>query len=82
MRRILKIVLPLTGKMGFFRYIFLGILSGLFSFLFINLVTKVVGLIIAGNFTSISREYIVIFASVILLFIWIRRTLSLAIINL
>lgn len=80
MKRILNLVLPLTGKMGLLKYALLGILSGLCSFLFINSVTRVVGLMIAGNFT-ISKEYMLAFASIILLFVWIRRTLSLAIIR-
>ncbi|WP_406826325.1 cyclic peptide export ABC transporter [Pedobacter sp. KACC 23697] len=82
MRRVLKIVLPLIGKSGFLKYVILGILSGLFSFLFINAVNRVIGLLIAGRFTSIQKEYIIAFASIILLFIWIRRTLAVAIINL
>lgn len=72
-------VLPVIGKSGLAKYIGLGILSGLCSFLFINTVTKVVGLIIAGNFTVISKEYIVIFTAIILLFMWTRRTLALGI---
>jgi len=82
MKRILKIVLPMIGRGRLLKYIFLGLLSGLFSFSFITLVTRVISLIIAGNFKSISKEYIVIFVLTILFFIWIRRTLSLAIINL
>jgi putative pyoverdin transport system ATP-binding/permease protein len=81
MKRILNVVLPLTGRMGLLKYALLGILSGLCSFLFINSVTRVVGLMIAGDFT-ISKEYMLAFASIILLFVWIRRTLSLAIIRL
>jgi len=81
MKKVLKIVLPVIGRAGFVSYILLGILSGLFSFLFINLLTKVVGFIIAGNFTVISKEYIVIFALVILFYIWVRRTLSMSIIR-
>jgi putative ATP-binding cassette transporter len=82
MRRIIKIVLPEIGKLGLVKYILLGILSGSFSFLFINSVTRVIGLIIGGNFTSISKQHILMFAGIILMFIWIRRTLSVAIINL
>jgi putative pyoverdin transport system ATP-binding/permease protein len=81
MKRILNLVLPMTGRMKMLKYAFLGILSGLCSFLFINSVTRVVGLMIAGDFT-ISKEYILWFSSIILFFVWIRRTLSLAIIKL
>lgn len=82
MRRIMKIILPLTGKWGLLKYMILGVLSGLFSFLFINAVNKVIGLLIAGEFKSISKEYILLFASILLLFIWIRRSLAVAIIKL
>lgn len=82
MRRIMKIILPLTGKWGLLKYMILGVLSGLFSFLFINAVNRVIGLLIAGEFKSISKEYILLFASVLLLFIWIRRSLAVAIIKL
>ena len=78
----MKILLPQIGKVGLIRYIFLAIFSGLCSFLFINTVTRVIGLIITGGFTNISREYILIFASIIIAFIWVRRTLSLGIIHL
>ena len=57
MKRILNLVSPLTGRMGLLKYAFLGILSGLCSFLFINSVTRVVGLMIAGDF-AISKEYV------------------------
>lgn len=70
------------GRGGFLKYIGLGIFSGLCSFLFINCVTRVVSLIISGDLTSISQEYIVVFAAIILFFIWTRRTLSIAIIYL
>ncbi len=71
----------MTGKAGLLKYIGLGILSGLCSFLFINTVTSVLGQIIAGNFTN-THEYLLIFVAIILLFIWIRRVLSVAIIRL
>lgn len=71
----------MTGRAGFLKYIFLGILSGLCGFLFINTVTGVLGQIIAGSFTN-TREYLLIFTAIILLFIWIRRVLSVAIIRL
>ncbi|RLJ72735.1 cyclic peptide export ABC transporter [Pedobacter alluvionis] len=82
MKKLIKLLLPQIGKIGLLKYIFLAIFSGLCSFLFINTVTRVIGLIISGGFTNISREYILIFAAIIIGFIWVRRTLSLAIINL
>lgn len=81
MKRILKLVIPMTGKAGFVKYICLGILSGLSSFMFINTVTSVIGQIIAGSFTN-TREYLLIFVAIILLYIWIRKALSVAIIHL
>lgn len=81
MKRILKIILPLTGKAGLLKCIFLGILAGLTSFLFINTVTAVIGQLIAAKFAN-AREYMLIFIAIILLFIWIRRALSVIIIRL
>lgn len=73
---------PFVSKGKISQYVLLGILSGLFSFLFINFVTRVVGLIIAGEFTTIRKEYVVLFLSIILVYIWSRRALSIAIIRL
>ncbi|NIG56802.1 cyclic peptide export ABC transporter [Chitinophaga sp. Cy-1792] len=81
MKRILKLALPRTGIIGLLKYVCLGILSGLCSFLFINTVTRVVTLIIAGEYT-VSKEYMILFTCIILAFMWVRRTLSLAIIHL
>lgn len=82
MKRILKIVLPLIGVGPLVKYILTGLFSGLCNFLFINSVTKVVGLTISGNFANLQKEYCIIFAMVILVFVWTRKTLSLAIIKL
>jgi putative pyoverdin transport system ATP-binding/permease protein len=84
MKRVLDLVmlLPHVNKRQLLKYTFLGILSGLFSFLFINAVTLVVGLIIAGELTRVSIEYVILFTSTILLFIWTRGALSLAVIRL
>lgn len=82
MKRILKIVLPLIGVGPLVKYILTGLFSGLCNFLFINSVTKVVGLTISGSFANLQKEYCIIFAMVILVFVWTRKTLSLAIIKL
>jgi putative pyoverdin transport system ATP-binding/permease protein len=74
--------LPLIGRIGVLRYAFLGLFTGLSSFLFINTVTRVISIIIAGNFTVISGEYIAIFLSIILVYIWSRRMLALTSVNL
>lgn len=82
MRSILRMVMPLIGVAGLVKFMFLGIFSGLFSFLFITFLTKVVGLIISGSLTTVSKEYIIIFAFIILFFVWIRKMLSLGIVTL
>ncbi|MGB8191920.1 MAG: cyclic peptide export ABC transporter [Chitinophagaceae bacterium] len=77
MKQFIKIVLPLIGKKELLNYFCLGVLSGLCNFLFINAVTRIVGAIAAGYYGSVSKEYIIIFFSIILVFIWVKRTLSL-----
>lgn len=81
MRQILKIVLPLIGRKGLIKYIALGILSGLFSFLFVNIVTRVLDLIISGKYQSISNDYFFVFIIIILMFVWTKKVLSMAIIR-
>lgn len=81
MNRILKLILPLTGKAGFVKCVSLGILSGLCSFLFINTVTTVIGQLIAGTFSKV-WEYLFIFGAIILSVILIRKVLSVFIIRL
>ena len=70
------------GKGGIWKYITLGILSGLFSFLFINLLTHVIKLITSGEYKIVSKEYLILFSFIILFIVWIRRTLATAIISL
>jgi putative ATP-binding cassette transporter len=81
LKQLIKIVIPLIGKGGLIKYTFLGIFSGFCSFLFINSVTRVVGLILAGTYSSSDKEYMILFSLIILLFVWTRRTLSLGIVN-
>jgi putative pyoverdin transport system ATP-binding/permease protein len=82
MKRLLKIVVPLIGRAGMVKYFFLGILSGMSGFLFIRAVNSVVQLVQVGGYTIISRELIIMFAAIILLFVWTRKTLSLTVIRL
>ncbi|SFF10347.1 putative ATP-binding cassette transporter [Chitinophaga sp. CF118] len=82
MKQLLRILLPQIGRGTLLSYVLLAIFTGLCSFLFINTVTRVIGLTIGGSITNISQEYFIIFASIIVVFIWVRRTLSLAIIKL
>ncbi|MBS1664520.1 MAG: cyclic peptide export ABC transporter [Bacteroidetes bacterium] len=82
MKHLIRIVLPLTGRMGLVRYLFLGMATGLSGFLFINAVTKVVGLLVGGGYTAVSREFLLLFAGIILFSIWSRRALSVIVIHL
>lgn len=82
MYKTIKTILPYLGKGGISRYITLGILSGVLSFLFINLITQVIKLIVSGEYKSISVEYMILFCAIILFLLWVRRTLASAIINL
>ncbi|MDH4471676.1 MAG: cyclic peptide export ABC transporter [Fluviicola sp.] len=77
----LRVILSLIGRWGLIKYVALGIFSGLCSFLFITLLTGVMDLLMKGAYTDISQEYIVIFAFVILLFVWSRKILSTIIIK-
>ena len=77
----LKVLLTLVGRAGLVKYVCLGIFSGLCSFMFINLLTHLLDLIMNGRYTAVSEQYIVIFASVILLFIWSRKALSMVLIK-
>jgi len=79
MHKLLKIILPLISTRKLILCVFLGMFSGLSSFLFVNCVTRVVALIIAGNLGDVRKEYAIFFASIILLFIWTRKTLSVTI---
>ncbi|HBX62900.1 MAG TPA: hypothetical protein DEG63_07420 [Flavobacteriaceae bacterium] len=77
MKKLSKLVLPIIGYRNAISYIFLGILTGVCSFSFINLITKVVGFIIDGKLNSVSKDYILLFALVILVYVWGRRQLAL-----
>jgi putative ATP-binding cassette transporter len=82
MRRLLNLLLPQLGKAGLVKYATLSLLSGLWSFLFVNLVTQQISMLIAGEKNGMSKEYALLFTIVILFFIWTRKTLSTAIIGL
>lgn len=75
-------IVGFAGRWGLAKYIVLGLFSGFCNFLFINSVTRVISMLVAGHFTVVSKEYIVIFISIILLFVWVRKTLALALIRL
>ncbi len=77
MKNFLKIAFTLIGKRELLTYFILGVISGFLNFLFINCVTRIVSHIASGNYVSISQEYVIIFFSVILLFVWVKRSLSL-----
>jgi len=73
---------PLLGTGGLFKYIFLGILSGIFSFAYIHYVTQVLGLITSDNYLIVSYYYAIIFVIITCLFILTRRVLASLIIKL
>jgi cyclic peptide transporter len=80
-KKIIALVLPIVGRKQALALAALGIVTGLCGFVFIQAVTKVIGIIIAGGFNTISREYVVVFITIILLYIWSRRSLALMTIN-
>jgi cyclic peptide transporter len=82
MKRLLKVALSLTGKGQVLKYCIMGIISGLINFLFIRSVTRIIGLIMSEHLKGAIKENILILAGIILLFVIIRRTLSLGIIKL
>ena len=82
MRRLLNLLLPQLGKAGLIKYASLSLLSGLWSFLFVNLVTQQISMLIAGEKNEMSKEYALLFTIVILFFVWTRKALSTAIISL
>lgn len=76
MKRFLKIVFPLIGRAGIGKYIFLGLLSGVTSFLFINFITRVVAMLTVGSYTAVSQEYLITFIAVIFFYTWSRKALA------
>ena len=81
MKQLLKILLPALKKKTIAKYFFIGMVSGLTNFFFINAVTWVIQKIISGEYTTVKKEYILLFLAIILIYIWTRRTLSLFIIR-
>lgn len=77
----MKMVLPVMGRTGIVKYVALGILSGLSSFIFIQLLTRMVSKINEGSVTAINWKYVAYFAGSILLFILTRKTLALAVVH-
>ena len=82
MKSILRLILPQVGRRGLVKYIVLGLLSGLCNFLIINSVTRIVALITANRYTSVRKDYVLLFFVLILFFVLVRRTLAVAIIKL
>lgn len=81
MKQLWRIILLQLGRWGLAKYVTLGLLSGLFSFLFINSVTRMVSQFMTGGMKTVHHEYIIAFAAIILLYVWIRRTLALKLID-
>lgn len=82
MRRLYQQLLTGTGKANLVKYAILSLLSGFWGFLIMSLVTQVISVIMANEYTLFSKEYVLLFSLVILFFIWTRKTLSTAIIGL
>lgn len=82
MKRVMSLIISMIGKWKLLQYIILGILSGLFSFFIIRFITNVINLVISGKYTEVSKDHILSFILLIIIYIWIRRTLSLNIIKL
>ena len=74
----LRIILPVLGKWKLLKYVIWGLMGGLLSFLVIHLITKMMRLITSGVYTKVSEEYLLLFATALLLFVWVRRTLALS----
>jgi putative ATP-binding cassette transporter len=58
----------------------LGLISGIINFLFLGFINLMIGLIMRGKDTS-DVNYVILFCSLLLTFIWSRRSLSLIIIK-
>ena len=62
--------------------IFIGIVSGLTSFLFLTVLNYLIGLLLTGSYKFVNPAYILLFSLVILAFIWSRKTLTIRMITL
>ncbi|MBB6127421.1 cyclic peptide export ABC transporter [Mucilaginibacter lappiensis] len=76
MKKILKIVLPSIGVVGLIRYCLLGITTGLFNFLFINGVTRILGKLSEGSLKAFNLKYLGAFVLIIILIIGLRKIFS------
>lgn len=81
MQQLIKNILQHLGRWGIVRNLLLGIVSGLCSFLFINLVNRAIGTMITGRLLP-GLEYAIAFSATIGLFLWSRRTLYTSVITL
>ncbi|WP_167852124.1 cyclic peptide export ABC transporter [Hymenobacter elongatus] len=63
------------------RFIFLSFLSGGTSFLFLTFVNRVIGQLMTQGYAAITQTYTLLFLLIVVLFIWTRRVLALAIIR-
>lgn len=76
-----KALLPAVGRRNLAKCILLGGLSGFCNFLLINVVTRVISGITSGGYTQIDIGQVVVFAAIILIFVWTKRSLALAVID-
>ncbi|MCB2376582.1 cyclic peptide export ABC transporter [Hymenobacter sp. BT635] len=63
------------------RFIFLSFLSGGTSFLFLTFVNRVIGQLMTQGYGAINQTYTLLFLLIVVLFVWTRRVLALAIIR-
>lgn len=57
-------------------YFLLGTLTAILEFLFVNVIANVVARITSGTYTTLSRDYIIMFLLLIFLIVWTRRVSS------
>jgi putative ATP-binding cassette transporter len=74
-------MLPFTGRWTLAGNALLGVLSGLWNFLFIHQVTQVIGQVTAGTYTAVSPGVLLRFGLLIAAFVWTRRVLSLSVVK-
>jgi len=81
MKKLFYVISSKLGTWGLIKNISLGVISGLSSFMFIQSVNKVLARMLSGDYSNVV-QYSILFATIILVFVWARRILSHTIIRL
>ncbi len=76
MKKIIKMLMPFLNKRDIIKCILLGLLAGLFNFLCINMITKIVNLVVDNKLNIVSKELLIIFFIIVILYIWTKNELS------